>query len=42
MNVGAGSFQLDAIPIVVMFDVVEPLAVAAEDARNPLAACGLP
>ena len=42
MNAGAGSFQFDAVPIVVMRDVIMPPAVTAEDARNPLAARSLP
>ena len=42
MDIRADSFQLDAVPGIVMLDVIQPLAVATEDARNPLTACGLP
>lgn len=42
MDIRAESLQLDAVPGIVMLDVIQPLAVATEDARNPLAACGLP
>src|SRR5690606_36954968 len=41
-NNGAGLFQFDAVSSVVMRDVITPLGVATEDARNPLTARGLP
>lgn len=42
MDIEAGSFQFDAVSSVVVLDVIKPLRVAAENARDPLAACGLP
>ena len=41
MDIGVGSFQFDAVPSFVMLDVIKPLAVTAEDARDPFSACGL-